>query len=45
VKWTWDRKFGLKAIGAFYLSTLGLEKPEGVKVEGKYTGLLAVRHG
>ena len=37
VKWTWDRKFGLKAIGAFYLSTLGLEKPEGVKVEGKYT--------
>lgn len=37
VKWTWDRKFGLQAIGAFYLSTLGLEKPEGVKVEGKYT--------
>jgi peptide/nickel transport system substrate-binding protein len=37
VKWTWDRKFGLKAIGAFYLSTLGLDKPEGVKVEGKYT--------
>jgi peptide/nickel transport system substrate-binding protein len=36
VKWTWDRKFGLGAIGAFYLSTLGLEKPEGVKVEGKY---------
>src|SRR5215475_1229086 len=32
-----DRKFGLKAIGAFYLSTLGLDKPEGVKVEGKYT--------
>src|SRR5215475_15996099 len=25
VKWTWDRKFNLKAIGAFYLSTLGLE--------------------
>jgi peptide/nickel transport system substrate-binding protein len=37
VKWTWDRKFGLGAIGAFYLSTLGLEKKEGVKVEGKYT--------
>jgi peptide/nickel transport system substrate-binding protein len=37
VKWTWDRKFELGAIGAFYLSTLGLEKKEGVKVEGKYT--------
>src|SRR5215475_3113683 len=37
VKWTWDRKFGLGAIGAFYLSTLGLEKKEGVKVEDKYT--------
>ena len=37
VKWTWDRKFGLKAIGGFYLSTLGLENPEGVKVEGPYT--------
>src|SRR5258708_6946811 len=37
VKWTWDRKFGLGAIGAFSLSTLGLDKPEGVKVEGKYT--------
>jgi peptide/nickel transport system substrate-binding protein len=37
VKWTWDRKFGLGAIGAFYLSTLGLDKKEGVKVEGKYT--------
>ena len=37
VKWTWDRKFGLGAIGAFYLSTLGLENKDGVKVEGKYT--------
>jgi peptide/nickel transport system substrate-binding protein len=37
VKWTWDRKFGLGAIGAFYLSTLGLDKKDGVKVEGKYT--------
>jgi hypothetical protein len=37
VKWTWDRKFGLGAIGAFYLSTLGLGNKEGVKVEGKYT--------
>jgi len=37
VKWTWDRKFGLGAIGAFYLSTLGLENKNGVKVEGRYT--------
>ena len=37
VKWTWDRKFGLGAIGAFYLSTLGLEDRKGVKVEGQYT--------
>jgi peptide/nickel transport system substrate-binding protein len=37
VKWTWDRKFGLQAIGAFYLSTLGMEKKESVKVEGNYT--------
>ena len=44
VKWTWDRKFGLKAIGAFYLSTLGLEKPEGVKVEGKYTVSINLDH-
>ncbi|MBN9508801.1 MAG: ABC transporter substrate-binding protein [Alphaproteobacteria bacterium] len=44
VKWTWDRKFGLKAIGGFYLSTLGLEKPEGVKVEGKYTVSINLDH-
>jgi len=37
VKWTWDRKFGLGAIGAFYVSTLGLENKDSVKVEGKYT--------
>src|ERR1700733_10154058 len=37
IKWTWDRKFGLGAIGAFYLSTLGLENKDGVKVKGKYT--------
>ncbi len=44
VKWTWDRKFGLKAIGGFYLSTLGLEKPEGVKVEGPYTVSINLDH-
>jgi peptide/nickel transport system substrate-binding protein len=37
VKWTWDRKFGLGAIGAFYVSTLGLENKDSVKVEGRYT--------
>ena len=37
IKWTWDRNSGLGAIGAFYLSTLGLENKDGVKVEGKYT--------
>src|SRR5215831_8188916 len=37
VKWTWDRKFALGAIGAFYVSTLGLENKDSVKVEGKYT--------
>ena len=37
IKWTWDRKFGLGAIGAFYLSTLRLEIKDSVKVEGKYT--------
>jgi peptide/nickel transport system substrate-binding protein len=44
VKWTWDRKFGLGAIGAFYLSTLGLENKEGVKVEGKYTISINLDH-
>ena len=44
VKWTWDRKFGLGAIGAFYLSTLGLDKPEGVKVEDKYTVSINLDH-
>ena len=44
VKWTWDRKFGLGAIGAFYLSTLGLENKDGVKVEGKYTVSINLDH-
>ena len=37
VKWTWDRKFALGALGAFFLSRSGLENKDGVKVEGKYT--------
>ena len=44
VKWTWDRKFGLGAIGAFHLSTLGLRNKEGVKVEGKYTVSINLDH-
>ena len=44
VKWTWDRKFALGAIGAFYLSTLGLENKDGVKVEGKYTVSINLDH-
>lgn len=44
VKWTWDRKFALKAIGGFYLSTLGLEHQSGVKVEGKYTVSINLDH-
>ncbi len=36
VKWTWDRKFGLGALGAFYTKVIGLTKAEGVKVEDKY---------
>src|ERR1700674_5088146 len=44
VKWTWDRKFGLGAIGAFYLSTLVLENKDSVKVEGKYTVSINLDH-
>src|SRR5579863_431365 len=44
VKWTWDRKFALGSIGAFYLSTLGLENKDGVKVEGKYTVSINLDH-
>ena len=36
VKWTWDRKFGLEALGAFYTSVIGLKRPDGVKVEDTY---------
>ncbi|MEZ5667647.1 MAG: ABC transporter substrate-binding protein [Alphaproteobacteria bacterium] len=36
VKWTWDRKFGLAALGAFYTKVIGLNRPEDVRVEGKY---------
>jgi peptide/nickel transport system substrate-binding protein len=36
VKWTWDRKFGLGALGAFYTAAVGLKRPEDVKVEDKY---------
>jgi peptide/nickel transport system substrate-binding protein len=36
VKWTWDRKFGLAALGAFYTKVIGLNRPEDVRVEDKY---------
>jgi peptide/nickel transport system substrate-binding protein len=36
VKWTWDRKFGLGALGAFYNSVIGLKRPEDVRVEDTY---------
>ena len=38
VKWTWDRKFALGALGAFFLLDVSAWKtPDDVKVEGKYT--------
>ena len=36
IKWTWDRKFGLAALGAFYTKVIGLTRPEGVRIEDKY---------
>ncbi|XWN30861.1 MAG: ABC transporter substrate-binding protein [Devosia sp.] len=36
VRWTWERKFALGALGAFYTSVVGLKRPEDVKVEDKY---------
>jgi peptide/nickel transport system substrate-binding protein len=36
VKWTWDRKFALGALGAFYTKVIGLKRPEDVKVESRY---------
>ena len=36
VRWTWERKFALGALGAFYTSVIGLKRPEDVKVEDKY---------
>jgi peptide/nickel transport system substrate-binding protein len=37
VRWSWHRKFVMGGVGLFYLSTLGLTKPEQIKVEDKYT--------
>jgi peptide/nickel transport system substrate-binding protein len=37
VKWTWDRKFELKAIGAFIVDVFGLKNRDSVRVEGPYT--------
>lgn len=37
VKWTWDRKFALGAIGGFFTKLLGMSGPDNVKVVDKYT--------
>jgi peptide/nickel transport system substrate-binding protein len=37
VKWTWDRSFALGALGAFYTRVSGLNRPDDVRVEDKYT--------
>ena len=37
VKWTWDRAFALGALGAFYTAVSGLNPPDDVKIEDKYT--------
>ena len=37
VKWTWDRKFGLAALGAFYTSVMGMKGPEQCTVDSKYS--------
>jgi peptide/nickel transport system substrate-binding protein len=37
VKWSWDRRFALGALGGFYTGTLQLESPDQVQVEGEYT--------
>lgn len=36
VKWTWDRKFNLKGLGAFQTAVLGLTTPDQIKIEGDY---------
>lgn len=36
VKWTWDRKFQLKGLGAFQTSVLGLTSPDQIKIEGEH---------
>ncbi len=37
VKWTWDRKFALNAIGGFQVGLMDLATPDAVKVEDRYT--------
>jgi peptide/nickel transport system substrate-binding protein len=36
VKWSWERKLALGAIGGFFAGVIGLEKPEQIQVESKY---------
>ncbi len=37
VKWSWDRKLAMGAIGGFFASVIGLSKPEQIQIDGKYT--------
>jgi peptide/nickel transport system substrate-binding protein len=37
VKWTWERKLGLRGLGAFQTSVLGVNEPDQIKADGKYT--------
>lgn len=36
VKWSWDRKFALGALGAFFAGVLQLESPDDVRIEDDY---------
>ena len=36
VKWSWERKLALGAIGGFFAGVIGLEKPEQIQVDSKY---------
>jgi peptide/nickel transport system substrate-binding protein len=36
VKWTWERKLGLRGLGAFQTSVMGISQPDQIKVDEKY---------
>ncbi len=37
IKWSWERKLAIGGIGGFFASIIGLNKPEQIKIENKYT--------